>query len=201
MQSTTLQSNYIDAQHTGMLPIITQHMQPASIMPIMQSQQHEIIDAIFMSPLMHLKVTPISVISQVVDAIIMLQVQHAIPFIIITQPHMLPAIIWHMLCIILAAISSSHVHIIIMPPSIFAIFMVQRGIIIMPGIIPEVMFAGIIEPPAIAVPPAIIPRSIIIVSMIILLGLCDCRKPRRIDLREVVYLAEETNINGFSNIL
>lgn len=76
-----------------MLPIMTQHMQPASIMQDMQSQQQAIIEAIFISPLMHLKVTPISVISHVVDAIIMLQVQQGMPFIIITQLHMLPAII------------------------------------------------------------------------------------------------------------
>lgn len=84
-----------------------------------------------------------------------------------------------MLCIILAAISSSHVHIIIMPPSIFSIFMVQRGIIIMLGIIPGAMVPGIIEPPAIAVPPAIVPimpRSIIIVSIEFLLRLRDRRK-------------------------
>lgn len=87
------QSGYIVAQHTGMLPIMTQHMQPASIMQDMQSQQQAIIEAIFISPLMHLKVTPISVISHVVDAIIMLQVQQGMPFIIITQLHMLPAII------------------------------------------------------------------------------------------------------------
>jgi hypothetical protein len=76
-----------------MLPIITQHMQPCSIMQDMQSQQHCTIAPIFASPLMQVNVTPISVFSQVVAAIIILQEQQGIPFIIMTQLIMLPAII------------------------------------------------------------------------------------------------------------
>ena len=80
-------------QQIGMLPIIMQHMQPVSIMHDIQSQQHCTIEAILASPLMQVTMTPMSIISQVVVAIIMLQVQHGIPFIIMTKLHMLPAII------------------------------------------------------------------------------------------------------------
>jgi len=80
-------------QQIGMLPIIIQHMHPESIMHDIQSQQHWIIEAILASPLMQVTVTPISIVSQVVVAIIILQLQHGMPFIIMTKLHMLPIII------------------------------------------------------------------------------------------------------------
>ena len=49
-----------------------------------------------------------------------------------------PAIILHMFCSVAAAISSSHVQMIFMPPLHFSIFIVQRGTMAMPmlGIMP-----------------------------------------------------------------
>lgn len=69
----------------------------------------------------------------------------------------------HRFCIIPAAAASVDVHIIFIPPSIFSIFIVQRGIIIMfiAGIIPIPMPMFI---PDIGIP--MLPRSIVIMLFI-----------------------------------
>ncbi|MGE5755181.1 MAG: hypothetical protein ACM35G_05620 [Planctomycetaceae bacterium] len=87
------------------------------------------------------------------------------PFIIIQQLHMPPAIMVQRFCIMPLAILSSLVHMIFTPPSHFSIFIVQRGNIIMfmaVGIVPGV---GIVPAPmpAVLIPGIPIPnRSIII---------------------------------------
>jgi len=74
-----------------------------------------------------------------------------------------------MLCIMDAAISSSQRHITFMPPSIFSIVIVHRGIIIMFGIIMPGIIFGIIDPPFMPMPVPIvliIPRSMLIIVSI-----------------------------------
>jgi hypothetical protein len=80
-------------QHIGMPFIIRQQVQPGIIMLIMQSQQAWIIFMQAASPLVHVIVQPISVISILqVPIMPMLQVHIGIPFIIIMQPQAPPAI-------------------------------------------------------------------------------------------------------------
>ena len=151
-----------------MLFIITQQEQPACIMLIMQSQQAWIILQPSASPLVQVSVQPLSVISQQVIPIIMLQQQAIMPFIIMAQLHIPPAIILHRLCSAAAAILSSQAHIIIMPPSHFSMRIVQLGTIIMfiplmPDVVPGIVGIpmGGIDIPV---------RFIIIVSIILFLS-------------------------------
>jgi hypothetical protein len=104
------------------------------------------------------------------------------PFIMMQQPIMPPAIIVHRFCSIAADILSSQVHITRIPPDIFSILMLQRGTIIIPDAIDEEPdmddMPGIIAPGidmlAIGIPdpiwpPIIIPRSIIVIVLIAIL--------------------------------
>jgi hypothetical protein len=130
-------------QHIGVLFIITQQVQPAFIMAIMQSHMAWIILQQFMSPLQQVMEMPSVVISHLHMPIIMLQVIMVRPFIIIVQLTMPPASILQRFCIMAAAISSLAMHIIFMPSLVFSIFIVQRGIIIMfiaPAALPIGMF-------------------------------------------------------------
>ena len=79
---------------------MTQQPQPAAIMSIMQVPHAWIILAIIMSPLVQVIVTPISVISHLQVAIIILQQHTGIPFIIMQQLHIAPSIMAHIPCII-----------------------------------------------------------------------------------------------------
>jgi len=148
-----------------MLFIITQQVQPAFIMPVMQSQQAWIMSQQALSPLVQVMQTPSSVISHLHMPIIMLQEQATIPFIIMQQLHMPPASMVQRFCIMPTAILSSLVQWILIPPSHFSILIVQRGTIIMfigPGIVPV---AGIVPPAIVGIPiPA---RSIIIALFIV----------------------------------
>jgi hypothetical protein len=74
-----------------MLFIVTQQVQPAFIIAVMQSQQAWIMAAQALSPLVQMMVTPCSVGSHLHMPIIRLQQAAAIPFIIMVQPHMPPA--------------------------------------------------------------------------------------------------------------
>ena len=87
-------------QQTGIPPIMTQHRQPASIMPIMHSPHAWIIFAIMASPLVQLIMTPPSIISHLQAAIVMLHWHRHIPFIMQQQEQADPSIILHRLCII-----------------------------------------------------------------------------------------------------
>jgi hypothetical protein len=102
------------------------------------------------------------VISHLHMAIVMLQQQAIIPFIMQQHEHRPPAIIVHRFWSMPAETLSSHTHMIFMPPSHFSNFMVQRGTIIM--FIPAGAEACVpIMPPVPVIMPGMpIPRSIII---------------------------------------
>jgi hypothetical protein len=135
-------------QQTGIPFIMTQQLQPAFIMALQQSQHAWIMAQQSLSPLVQVIVHPFSVISHLHMPIIRLQQQAIIPFIIMQQLHIPPAIIVQRFCSMPAAIASSQVQVIFMPPGHFSIVIVHRGTIIM------FMPAGIV-----AVPP-IIPAPI-----------------------------------------
>jgi hypothetical protein len=82
-----------------------------------------------LSPLVQLTHTPFSVISHLHMPMVMLQVQTDMPFIIMQQLTMPPAIMEQRFCIIVQAALSVQVQVIFIPPLHFSIFMVQRGII------------------------------------------------------------------------
>jgi len=108
---------------------------------------------------------PSAVISHLHIPIIMQQVIIGMPFIIMQHDIIPPAIIVIMFCIIEHCILSSQLHMIFIPPSIFDIVILQRGIIIMFGIIPPMpIIPGIIIPPLI---PISFIRPVIIVVMVI----------------------------------
>jgi hypothetical protein len=118
-------------QQIGVLLRHMQQEQPAFIMVIMQSQHSWIILQHCVSPLVQVMQTPFFIISHLHMPMVMLKQAIIIPLFIMQQLIMLPAIIWHMFCSMAAAMESSLLHIIFMPPSHFSIFIMQRGTIIM----------------------------------------------------------------------
>jgi hypothetical protein len=99
--------------------------------------------------------------------IVRLQQQTIMPFIIRQQLHMPPANMLHMFCTMAQAIWSAQLQVIFMPPGHFSIFMVQRGTIIMLGIIGAVMPP--IGPMPVPMPGMPMPdRSIIIVPIMVI---------------------------------
>jgi hypothetical protein len=86
------------------------------------------------------------------------------PLIVQHRPSIPPAIILHVFCKVAAAISSSHVQVIFMPPAHFSIFIVQRGTMHMLGMIADMLgiwpIIGIELDMPMVVPTT--PRSIII---------------------------------------
>jgi hypothetical protein len=102
-------------------------MQPAFMQAVMHSQQAWHIAQQSSSPLVQVMHTPILVSVHSHLHIDRLHWQITMPFIMHEQLHMLPAIILHMFCKVVAAISSSQVQVIFMPPLHFSIFIVQRG--------------------------------------------------------------------------
>jgi len=119
-----------------------------------------------LSPEVHIIIMPSEVISHLHMPMVMAQVITGMPFIIMQQLIMPPAIILHMLCIMLHCILSSQQQVIFMPPSHFSIFMVQRGMAIMLGM----LIPGII--PGIIMPLPIIPISFIRpVIIVVIIGL------------------------------
>ena len=142
-------------------------MQPAFMQAIMHSQQAWHMAQQSSSPLVQVKQTPIFV--SVHSHLHMAQLHwHIImPFIMQQQLHMLPAIILHMFCKVAAAISSSQVQVIFMPPLHFSIFIVQRGtmhICMAPGAAMGMPALGI--EPLIGEAAPIMLRSIIIMLVI-----------------------------------
>ncbi len=146
-----------------MLFIITQQVQPACIIAVMQSQQAWIIWQDFASPLLHTILHPLSVISQLVMPIVMLHEQTIMPFIIMQQLTIEPVSIEQRFFIMLAAMASSQVHVMVMPVLVFSSFIVQRGTIIMFGMVPAVL--PIVPMPVVMPGIAIPARSIIIMLM------------------------------------
>jgi hypothetical protein len=143
--------------------IIRQQVQPAFIMPAMHSQHDWIMSQQALSPLVHVMVMPLGVISHLHRPIVRLQQQTIMPFIMQQTEHMPPASMVHRFCIMLHAVASSQVQVIFIPPWHFSIFMVQRGTII--------MFMAVGMPMAVPMPVAPAPimpvRSIIIVLVMI----------------------------------
>jgi len=86
-------------QQIGIPFIITQHMHPAIIMSVIQSQQAWHIFSTIASPLVHVIITPPSIFShlQVAPIIPMLQAQQHMPFIRQQQEHIAPGIMAHRL--------------------------------------------------------------------------------------------------------
>jgi hypothetical protein len=153
-------------QHTGMLFMQMQQVQPALHMAIMQSQQAWIMAQQAGSPLVQVMQTPSSVISHLHIPINMLQQQTIIPFIIMQQLHIPPAIMVHRFCNVLADILSSLVQVIFIPSLRFSIFMVQRGTIIHCGAVGMVAVPPI-PPDIIGFIPLIMPERSIITAVLI----------------------------------
>jgi len=159
-------------QHTGIPFIIMQHVMPGIIIAFMQSQHAWIIFWQFMSPEVQVIMQPISVISILHMPIIpMLQQQQHMPFIIMQQLIIPPAIMLQRFCIVIAAVLSSHMQVIFIPPAHFSIFIVQRGTIPDMPAEPLIgagigMFMGIpIIPAPIGAIPIFIFRSLVIIVM------------------------------------
>lgn len=123
-------------QQTGVPPIITQQQQPAFMQPMMQSQHAWIMSQQALSPLVQVMQQPLAVISHLHIAIIMLQLQTTIPFIVQQTLHIPPAIIAQRFCIIVQAAGSSQVQVIFIPPAHFSTFIAHFGTITMFGDIP-----------------------------------------------------------------
>jgi hypothetical protein len=131
-------------QQTGMLFMHTQQTQPALAMPDMHSQHAWIMAQHAGSPLVQVMQTPSLVGSHLHMPMVRLQQHIIIPFIIMQQLHMPPAIMEQRFCSIVADIASSHLHVIFMPPAHFSILILHRGTIIqcgaagMPALVPMV---------------------------------------------------------------
>lgn len=154
-----------EPQQTGVLFIITQQVQPDSIMVHRQSQQAWIILQHSASPLVQVQHTPSAVISTLHMPMVRLQTHTHMPFIMTQQLHMPPASIVHRFCTMLQAILSSHWQVIFMPPVHFSIFTLQRGTTIQftPAGIPVGVPSPGDETPGMPMPETPIPvRSIII---------------------------------------
>jgi hypothetical protein len=160
-------------QQTGMpfMQIIMQ--QPGIIMLVMQSQQAWIIFWHVASPLVQVMTQPMSVISQVVMPMVMLQQQHIMPFIMQQQLIIAPGIIMHRFCIMAADILSSQTQVTVMPMAVLAKVMRHLGIIaIWPAtfIVLPVMFIGMVIMPMPPVMPVIelivMPRSVEVIEVI-----------------------------------
>jgi hypothetical protein len=114
-------------QQTGVPPKHMQHMQPASMHELMQSQQACSISQQALSPLVQVTQTPSCVIAQVQLHMAIEHWQTTMPFFMHTQLHMPSQSILHRFCKVAQAISSSQAQVIFMPPLHFSIFIVQRG--------------------------------------------------------------------------
>jgi hypothetical protein len=105
-----------------------QQQQPALSMVAMQSQQAWIMSQQALSPLVQVMHTPLDIISQRHMPRVRLQVHTVIPFIIMQQLTIPPAIMEQRFCIMVQAALSSQVQVSFMPSLLRSIFMVQRGI-------------------------------------------------------------------------
>src|SRR5438105_5220811 len=112
---------------------MTQQLQPALSMPLRQSQHAWIISPHLASPLVQVIQTPSLVCSHLHMPIVRLQQETVMPFIMQQQLTMPPASIVHRFCTMLAAVLSSEVQVIFMPPWHFSTLSVQRGTIIQLG--------------------------------------------------------------------
>jgi hypothetical protein len=150
-----------------MLFMQTQQTQPALVMPIMQSQHAWIMAQQDGSPLVQVMQTPSVVGSHLHIAMAMLQQHIIMPFMIMQQLHMPPAIIEQRFWSIVADMASSHLHVIFMPPVHFSIVILHRGTIIHCGAggIPAAVPIG--PAPAVPIPGIPIPARSIIIAVVI----------------------------------
>jgi hypothetical protein len=160
-----------------MLLSIMQQTQPALSMVAMQSQQDWIISAQALSPLVHMTDIPLSDISHLHMPMVRLQQHTTEPFMTMQQLHMLPVMAEQSCCIMLAAIGSSHMQVIFMPPVHFSILNVQRGTIIQfmdSGMEPGMVGVGMPWP---LIPGIGIPIRSIICTLLTMLKLLFARFP------------------------
>jgi hypothetical protein len=118
-------------QHTGMLLIIRQQVQPDFIIADRHAQHASIIAQHAGSPLVHVIATPSSVGSHLHRPIVKLQQQTIIPFIMQQQLQRPPAIMVQRFCSMPAETLSSQTQTIFIPPLCFLKVMVHRGTITM----------------------------------------------------------------------
>jgi hypothetical protein len=119
------------------------------------------------SPLVQVMQTPSLVGSHLDMPIAMLQQHIIIPFMIMQQLHMPPAIIEQRFWSIVADMVSSHLHVIFMPPVHFSIVILHRGTIIHCGAagIPAAVPIG--PAPAVPIPGIPIPARSITIAVVI----------------------------------
>jgi len=130
-----------------------------------QSQHDWIMAQQEASPLVQVMQTPLSSISHLHRAIVMLQQQTIIPFIMQQQEHIPPAIMVQRFWIMVADTASSLVQVIFIPPVHFSILIVQRGTIIMFGPVEGVPIAPVPAVPRLI--PIMLARSIIMAVLIV----------------------------------
>jgi hypothetical protein len=116
-------------QHTGVLFIITQQVQPAFRQQEMHSQQAWIISQHSLSPLVQVMQQPLSVGSHRHMPMVRLQKFTGMPLNSTQQLHMPPWSIVQRFCTMLAVTLSSQTQVILKPPVHFSSFRVQRGTI------------------------------------------------------------------------
>jgi hypothetical protein len=141
----------------GALFTIMQQTQPDFSIVERQSQQDWIISMQGLSPVVQVSVMPLSDISHLHMPIVRLQQLTTQPFMTMQQLHMPPDMAEQSCCIMLAAMGSSQVQVIFMPPVHFSILNVQRGTIIqlgVDGMLPGMVGVGMPWPviPGIGIP-------------------------------------------------
>jgi hypothetical protein len=147
-------------QQTGLPLMHRQQEQPPLSMQLMQSQHALRISPQLLSPEVHVMVKPLAVISHLHIPIVKLQVQTAMPFIIMQQLTMPPAIMLQRFCIMVQAALSSQVQVIFIPSVHGSSFIVHRGIM-SHCCAPVGMLMGVVMPPDAMVGMFIPVRSII----------------------------------------
>jgi hypothetical protein len=152
--------NQQQPQQTGLLLMHRQQQQPALSIVVMHSQDAWIMSQHALSPEVQVMQTPVGIISHLHIPRVRLQVQTAMPFIIMQQLTIPPAIMLQRFCIMVQAALSSQVQVSFIPSLHFSIFMVQRGI--MSHCAPVGMVIGMVAIPVPAIAGMFIPvRSII----------------------------------------
>jgi hypothetical protein len=120
-------------QQQGMPPKHTQHMQPAFMQLLTQSQQACSISQQALSPEVQVTHTPSLVISHLQLHMAKLHWHMTMPFIMQLQLHMPLESMRQMFCSVPHDTSSSVEQVILMPPLHFSIFILHCGTIAMPG--------------------------------------------------------------------
>jgi hypothetical protein len=152
-------------QQQGMPPMQTQHMQPAFMQPLMQSQQACSISQQCLSPDVQVMHTPSLVISHLQLHMAKLHWHMTMPFIIHEQLHMPFASMRQMFCNVPHDTSSSQLQVILIPPVHFSIFILHCGtmaILAIAGAMLGIPGMGIDEP---AIPAIDMGRSTIIMDI------------------------------------